>query len=100
MEAASETLKEKMTHVTHDFRILPITEEAENLADEYIREGVFLERYRNDALHVSVATVNGITYLLNWNFKHMIEVRTRKIVNLINELQRYPSIELLTPPEL
>jgi hypothetical protein len=43
MEAASETLKEKMTRVTQDFRILPITEEAENLADEYIKEGYFLK---------------------------------------------------------
>jgi len=65
MEAASETLREKMTQVTKDFRILRITEEVESLADEYIKQGVFPERYRNDALHVSVATVNGIKYLLS-----------------------------------
>ncbi len=100
MEAASETLKGKMTQVTKDFGVLPITEEAENLADEYIKKGVFPERYRNDALHVSIATVSGIMYLLSWNFKHMVKVRTRKMVNLVNELQGYPSIEILAPPEL
>ncbi len=100
MEAASETLREKMTQMTKDFNILPITEEAEYLADKYIMEGVFPERYKNDALHVSVATVNGIMYILSWNFKHMVKVRTRRVVNLVNELEGYPSIEILAPPEL
>ena len=100
MEAASEIMREKMAQMTKDFKVLPITEEAEYLADEYIIEGVFPERYRNDALHISVATVHGIMYLLSWNFKHMVKVRTRKVVNLVNELQGYPSIEILAPPEL
>ncbi|MGD2250913.1 MAG: type II toxin-antitoxin system VapC family toxin [Candidatus Methanofastidiosia archaeon] len=100
MEAASETLKKKMIQVTKDFKILPVKEEVENLANEYIKKGIFPERYKDDALHVSVATVNRIMYLLSWNFKHMVKVRTRRTVNLVNELQGYPSIELLAPPEL
>jgi hypothetical protein len=32
-------LREKMIQVTKDFGVLDTTEEAENLADEYIRQG-------------------------------------------------------------
>jgi len=30
----------------------------------------------------------------------MVKVRTRKVVNLVNELQGYAMIEILAPPEL
>lgn len=100
MDAASKILREKMIQMTKDFNILRITEEVETLADEYIKSGVFPEKYRNDALHISVATVNEIVYLLSWNFKHIVKIRTRRLVNLVNELQGYPGIEILAPPEL
>ncbi len=100
IEAASEALREKMTQLTEGFTILSITEEVEALAEDYIRNGVFPQKYRNDALHISVATVYGIAYLFSWNFKHMVKVRTRRVVNLVNELRGYPRVEILAPPEL
>ncbi len=41
MEAASETLREEMTQLTKDFKILQITEEAETLAEDYIKNKTF-----------------------------------------------------------
>jgi len=100
INAATESLRNKMNQEVENIPILPLTVEIELLANEYIKNEIFPEKYRNDALHISVATINEIEYLLSWNFRHLVKVKTRRLVNLINELKGYSSIEIIAPPEL
>jgi len=79
---------------------LPVTEEALILSAEYVRRGVFPERFAADANHVAIAAVNGINYFASWNYKHLVKVATRREINLINALSGYSPIEIVTPPEL
>lgn len=79
---------------------LRVSEVAEELAHAYIQEGVFSQRYLDDALHVALASVSRIPYLTSWNFAHLVKVRTRREVSLINTLQGYEAIEIIAPPEL
>ena len=80
--------------------VLELSEAAEVLAQTYIRQGVFSQRYFDDALHVALAAAYRIPYLASWNFAHLVKVRTRREVSLINTLQGYESIEIVAPPEL
>jgi predicted nucleic acid-binding protein len=89
-------LKEKAT----SFEILPISEESRILAEEYIRQGAIPTDYSEDALHISIATINGINFLLSWNFEHIVKVRTRRIVNMVNILLNYSDLDIVTPAEL
>ena len=89
-----------MEKLVVDLAVLELNEAAEELAQAYIREGVFSQRYLDDALHVALASVSRIPYLASWNFAHLVKVRTRKEVSLINTLQGYESIEIVAPPEL
>ena len=82
------------------FEVLVVDEEADALAQEYIRRGVFADKSEPDALHVAVAAVNGIPYFASWNFKHLVRVMTRREVNLVNALSGYGSIEIAAPPEI
>lgn len=100
INASSTNLKEDLLKAVSEFKVLPITQEAEDLSREYIANGIFPEKYSDDALHVALASTNGITYLLSWNFKHLVKVKTRKLVSLINTLKEYPSVEIIAPPEL
>lgn len=77
-----------------------MTKEAENLAEHYISKGIFPEKYRDDALHVAIASVNSIAFLLSWNFKHLVKVKTRRLVTLVNSLENYSAVEIIAPPEL
>lgn len=80
--------------------MLSIDEEASRLAQEYVQRGIFPEKYESDANHVAIAVVNGIGYLLSWNFKHLVKVATRREVNLVNAIAGYGQIEMIAPPEL
>jgi len=90
----------EMENLVKGFVILGFDERADELAQEYISRGIFLEKYVLDANHVAVAVVNRIRYFASWNFRHLVKVRTRREVNLVNLLKGYEPIEIVAPPEL
>ncbi len=48
-----------------------VTEEAENLAAQLLRTGALPVAARSDAVHLAVASVAHIDYLLTWNCRHL-----------------------------
>lgn len=92
--------KTLFAEVISGFNVLTVTAESEDLANEYVAQGIFSEKYFSDALHVALASVNEINYLLSWNFHHLVKVKTRRLVVLVNAVKEYPPVEIITPPEL
>jgi hypothetical protein len=52
-----------------------VTDEMEDLAPAYLRQGVVTPKYADDATHVAVCTVARLQYLVSWNFKHLVNVQ-------------------------
>lgn len=93
-------LRERMLALLAGCRVLPIEEEARNLAREYVRRGVFSPATAMDALHVAIAVASRQDILVSWNFRHLVNRRRRALVNEVNVLTGYPPIEILAPPEV
>ena len=53
-----------------------------------------------DALHISIATVYGIDYLLTWNFKHMANVPIPKRIAALTRSLGFEMPAICTPLEL
>lgn len=100
IEEATEEIRHKMLKSVDKFILLKSNQEAEALAQQYIDFRVFPGKYFDDSLHVAVAVINNTDFVVSWNFKHLVKVRTRKMVNLVNEMLGYPNIEIVAPPEL
>lgn len=100
LNLASMPLRECLLRYIKDFGKLAIDEQATKLARQYVRQGIFPDAYYDDALHVALASVNGISYLLSWNYRHLVKVKTRRLVALANALFEYPAVEIIAPPEL
>jgi hypothetical protein len=81
-------------------QILPLSDEIETLASLYIDYRAIPEIYFDDALHIAAAVINEMDYLLSWNFKHLVKIKTRDIVRMVNTLNKYSQIEIITPAEL
>jgi len=92
--------RSKLKKLARGLSVLPLTDEADDLAQRYVIKGVFAEKFISDATHVSIAVVNRIGYLISWNFQHLVRVKTRREVNLVNSLLGYGPIEIIAPPEL
>jgi hypothetical protein len=74
--------------------------DAQRLANEYIRNGAVPVAYLNDALHIAISAVNGIDYLLSWNFRHIVRRKTMDIARMVNTLSDLGSTDIATPAEL
>jgi predicted nucleic acid-binding protein len=80
--------------------LLEITEEAVALAQHLLQAKAIPQELVEDALHVAVAVVNGIEYLLTWNYKHLANAGMRsKIETTCRELG-YETAIICTPEEL
>jgi predicted nucleic acid-binding protein len=99
-DTKNETLRKKFRNLIKGFKVLKINEKIQNLSRTYIEKGIFPERYIDDALHVAIASSHGISYLVSWNFEHLVKVKTRKEVNSINTLEGFREIEIVSPQEL
>ena len=97
---ADPALRERLLALVADFLSLPIEREAHDLAREYVGRGVFSPATAIDALHVAIAVAARQDILVSWNFRHLVNRRRRALVNEVNVLAGYPSIEILAPPEV
>ncbi len=99
-DTKDETLRRKFKSLIKSFKVLKANKKIRDLAYAYIERGVFPEKYLDDALHVAVASFYDISYVASWNFEHLVKVKTRKSVNLVNTLEGYREIEIVSPQEL
>ena len=80
--------------------ILDITEEATLLAGDLIAGGGLPQQARVDALHVAVATVHGMDYLLSWNCKHIANAALRSRIEATCRAAGFEPPVICTPLEL
>ncbi len=93
-------LRKNLNKLIQHLKVLKINPRIRDLAKNYIKRKVFPERYMDDALHVAVASFYEISYLVSWNFEHLVKVRTRRLVKLVNMLEGFREVEIVSPPEL
>lgn len=54
-----------------DFPVLEIDEKTQALAIQLVQGKAVPERCPEDALHIAVAAVNDVEFIVTWNFKHI-----------------------------
>ncbi len=76
---------------------LEMLDEAAILAEGYISRGIFSRKYIADALHVALASVHKIDYLVTWNFGHLANVRKQARIRLFNTAAGFFVPMIVTP---
>ncbi len=80
--------------------VLEQTSEAEALADTFLREVPLPAKASADALHIAVAAVNGVSYLLTWNCTHIANATLRPKIEALCRQHGYEPPVICTPMEL
>jgi hypothetical protein len=94
-DAAAERLV-----VLDSLEFLAASAEADELAKKLVEGRAIPETEPRDAAHVALAAVNGIQYLVTWNFKHIANVTTRAAIESICRDAGYEPPTICTPDEL
>ncbi len=86
--------------VLSDVPLLPITEAVGSLATAFVRGAAFPAKAANDALHVAIAAVHGVDYLLTWNYRHLDNAETKPAIRDTCARHGHAGPEICTPREL
>ncbi|MCX7743877.1 MAG: type II toxin-antitoxin system VapC family toxin [Flavobacteriales bacterium] len=100
LENAPEKVKELVKSLRADqTEFIEITDEAVDLATEYITEKVVGQTSFADCLHIALATINHADFLVSWNFKHIVNIERIRGYNSINIKKGYKQLEIRSPRE-
>ncbi len=80
--------------------VLGLDADAEALAARLLQVAALPKKAEDDALHIAVAAVNGMEFLLTWNCTHIANARTREIINMCCRNAGYEPPVICTPAEL
>ena len=84
----------------YNITVLEDEEEARQLANIYVKEGIIPDRYRYDGLHIAIATTNDLEYIFSLNFQHINKVKTKAMTSIINIREGYKPITIASPMEV
>jgi predicted nucleic acid-binding protein len=100
LEHAPEKVKELVKSLRADLtEFIETTDEAVDLANEYISEKVVGQTSFADCLHIALATINRADFLVSWNFKHIVNMEKIRGYNSINIKNGYRQLEIRSPRE-
>ena len=80
--------------------ILALSDAAVSIAEHLVGSGPIPPEAAADALHIAIAAVNGIDYLLTWNCTHLANASLRVQIAALLEDTGYACPVICTPEEL
>jgi hypothetical protein len=82
------------------FQIITEDETSAELLELYKKEGFVRKEARLDLRHLTVATVHGVDAVVSWNFRDIVNIKTRRAVHSVNLRLGFPLIEIVSPEEV
>ena len=79
---------------------VPITAEATELLARYVARAIVGPRFRNDMLHIALATVADADVVVSWNFRHIVHFQKIPLYNAVNQQRGYRAIAIHPPLEV
>ena len=98
--AGDEEAAKRRLSIIEGLPELDVSVEAEELATLLLAQSALPEKAKTDALHIAVATVHGIEYLLTWNCKHIANAVMRPKIEETCKTAGYEPPVICTPLEL
>jgi predicted nucleic acid-binding protein len=100
VSAGDPTEAQKRLAVLATLTPLVVTTEAGALAQAILARGVLPPSAARDAVHVAVAAVHGIDYLLTWNCKHLANAQIMRKIESVCQVNGRRMPIICTPEEL
>lgn len=98
IERANEPVRSRLLSKIDEIEpeVLAITADVEELTLKYAEAGFLSQRAHDDLTHVAVATINRMDFLVSWNLRHIVKVRTIAGINDVNLSEGYRELKICT----
>jgi hypothetical protein len=77
--------------------ILELDNVVTRVADKFIELGILKEESLEDCQHLAFALLSDCDYIVSWNFKHIVNVKTQKGVRVISALEDKAEVKICVP---
>lgn len=94
-----EQANERLSHLA-GMPVLLWSPEARDLAKVLVKRKALPLKASDDAGHLAIAAVAGMSYLLTWNYRHLVNASLRKLMEQVCEKAGYRCPLVCTPAEL
>jgi hypothetical protein len=98
--AGNPTMSQRRLAMVRGVPVLAVTPEATTVAEQLVQNGPLPKKAEVDALHIGIAAVHGMEYVLTWNCKHIANARMRSQIEAICRDLGYEPPIMCTPEEL
>lgn len=98
--AGDQEMSRRRLAALEPVELLEVTEEALSLAKDLVDKGPLPQKAAEDAIHIAVAVINGMDYLLTWNCSHLANAAMRGKIEQICRTRGYEPTVICTPEEL
>lgn len=95
----AEAAKERLA-VLDSLEFLATSSAVDELARKLMDEFAVPKTEPRDAVHISLSAVNGLGYLVSWNFKHIVNPTTRSAIERVCRDAGFVPPMICTPDEL
>lgn len=101
IETAPEAVRAKYAEILRlNPESLEVSAEALALTNSYAEHGALPPKFRNDMLHIALATVANVDVLVSWNFKHIVRLEKIRTFNAVNIELGYKQLQIYSPREV
>lgn len=88
--AGDSNAAQRRLEIVQGIPLLIATEESYQLADTLLKKGIIPAKAAEDSLHIAIATIHSVDYLLTWNCKHIANPELqRKIMDYLMEQGKF-----------
>ncbi len=92
--------RKQLIDFAQKLKAIGINQEVVSLDEKYVSAGHVPQNYSADAVHLAVASIHKIDYLLTWNIQHLAHPIRRKAFRDYNAEHNFFVVEIVTPKEL
>jgi hypothetical protein len=80
--------------------VLELTPECRDLAKKLLTQGPIPRKASLDALHIAIAVIHGMEFLVTWNCAHIANAAMRMMIETVCRSLGYEPPVICTPEEL
>ena len=99
-ETGDEKAVQRRLQIIDGIPLLALTQDVLVLTERLVAHGAIPTAASEDALHVAIATANGMDYLLTWNFRHIANATMRSRIEYVCRYAGFEPPVICSPQEL
>ena len=93
-----ETLLKRLSEIKYN--LIVVDDNTSKLAEKIIAEGILKKKNFDDCQHIAAAILSDCDFIVSWNFKHIVNVKTMRGIRVITTLEGYKDLMIYPPAVL